>query len=1109
MAVSAGMALMSTATVAMTGGTFILGSFMSHFLVSTAMGAALRALTPKPSLGGANAANRGYQVTQRGAAVDHQVIYGQTRVGGVVVYDTLSGDDNEYLHRVVAFAGHEIEEFTTFYLNDVAVTLSGSDVTNEEFQIEDGSGNFEEYAVRINTHLGTDDQTADSDLVSEVTEWTTNHRLRGIAYAYFRFKYDPNVFDQGIPDISAVIKGKKVYDPRSETTVWSDNPALCMRDYMISDYGLAEDSANIDDTLVSTAANVCDYYNYPTLTGDPRFTLNGAFLVSSTPYDVLTDLSSAMGGLLWYSQGKWRMKPAYYTNPVMSLDEDDLRSTISVSTRHSRRDNFNIVKGVYRGPDTNYQPTDYTPVTDAGFLTIDGNQESVLNLDLPYTDDFDIARRLALITLERNRQQITVQASFGLKAFRCQVGDIIQLTNSRFGWSSKEFEVISWNFGLQNEYDLQVHLTLRETSENVFDDISDGATLELDNTELADPKGGLLVTNVSVSDKGNIQRDGTFVGQAEVSWTAVSNPYLNHYEVQWKDVDETAYLRTEAPRGQTSVIIGPLETGVQYDVRVRAVTVSEVKGSWVSATAYTHGGDTTAPSPVTGLSATGGPKNVTLDWTAPTTDSDTTALYDLKGYNIYRSTSNSQPASPAAFSGSDKYVDGGLAQNTTYYYWVTAVDFTGNESTAVASGAVSTDAAVVIPEAEDTRIYTGIVYYQTLQATAPNSGNPPSATSFNESTLTFGGLTSGWATTQPFVDGFDFGAKEWKSSYKVEFDKDDNVTITFTTPTGSFQFPDDIASDNYNGDGEGTILGTQGWYINRDTAYAEFGSAAIRDTLSVGQIPNLTSTKITDLGSLATQNTVDYDTEIDNTPDLSDYVVTSELNSKSTVIYSSSTPTSTSTNDLWYKTTEDRYYRYNGSSWVPVAITADSIVASYVYAGNINASQITAGTISVDYLPGLTFADVVTGGDTSRFNTTSTANSTAAIRSALGYGAQTMYRYNNYASLSGIVAGSTLMGTATLTIEKNAGSDPSGMNTCYFVLYDGSTVVTSPCTNVGAAGNVTLESNGYTATFTAALAIESAVSGTATMGFYFSGGSPDEDEMSADRYSFSVIEFTK
>jgi len=991
MAISAGVALMSTATTYFTVGFVTTQAMITHFLVSTAMGAALKALTPKPSFG-ANAANRGYQVTQRGAAVDHQVIYGQTRVGGVVVYDALSGDDNEYLHRVVAFAGHEIEEFTTFYLNDVAVTLSGSDVTNEEFQIEDGSGNFEEYAVRINTHLGTDDQTADSDLVSEVTEWTTNHRLRGIAYAYFRFKYDPNVFDQGIPDISAVIKGKKVYDPRSETTVWSDNPALCMRDYMISDYGLSEESANIDDTLVSTAANVCDYYNYPTLTGDPRFTLNGAFLVSSTPHDVLTDLSSAMGGMLWYSQGKWRMKPAYYTNSVLSLDEDDLRSSISVSTRHSRRDNFNVVKGVYRGPDTNYQPTDYTPVTDAGFLTIDGNQESVLNLDLPYTDDFDIARRLALITLERNRQQITVQASFGLKAFRCQVGDVIQLTNSRFGWTNKEFEVIAWSFGLQNEYDLQVHLTLRETSENVFDDISDGAALELDNTELADPKGGLLVTNVSVSDKGNIQRDGTFVGQAEVSWTAVSNPYLNHYEVQWKDVDETAYLRTEAPRGQTSVIIGPLETGVQYDVRVRAVTVSEVKGSWVSATAYTHGGDTTAPSPVTGLSATGGPKNVTLDWTAPTTDSDTTALYDLKGYNIYRNTSNSQPASPAAFSGSDKYVDGGLAQDTEYYYWVTAVDFTGNESTAVASGAVSTDAAIVVTQ-EDTRIYTGVVYYQTLQATAPST---PSATSFNETTLTFGGLTSGWATTQPFVDATSTTVKEWSSKYKVEFDIDDNVTITFTTPDGAFQITDDIESDNYS-------AGSTGWRIERDTGFAEFGSAAIRDTLSVGQIPDLTSSKVTDLGSLATQNTVDYTTEVTNTPDLSAYATTSQLNAKSTVIYSSSTPTSTSTNDLWYKTTEDRYYRYNGSSWVPVAITADSIVASYVYAGNINASQITAGTISAERFIGS--------------GITHLGSSTVSVSAELG-------TTNLSVSISGLQSGTKLLGIAGVSgrVTTNNGS---------------------------------------------------------------------------------------
>ena len=58
-----------------------------------------------------------------------------------------------------------------------------------------------------------------------------------------------------------------------------------------------------------------------------------------------------------------------------------------------------------------------------------------------------------LISLERNRQQLTVNASFGLKTLQVQVGDNIRLTNTRFGWSNKEFEVIAWNFGLTDGLD--------------------------------------------------------------------------------------------------------------------------------------------------------------------------------------------------------------------------------------------------------------------------------------------------------------------------------------------------------------------------------------------------------------------------------------------------------------------------------------------------------------------------------------------------------------------------------------------------------------------------------------------------------------------------------
>jgi hypothetical protein len=61
---------------------------------STAMGAALNALTPKPKIGGAGAG--GYSINgANGSALDHQIIYGEARVGGVRVYDAATGDNNE------------------------------------------------------------------------------------------------------------------------------------------------------------------------------------------------------------------------------------------------------------------------------------------------------------------------------------------------------------------------------------------------------------------------------------------------------------------------------------------------------------------------------------------------------------------------------------------------------------------------------------------------------------------------------------------------------------------------------------------------------------------------------------------------------------------------------------------------------------------------------------------------------------------------------------------------------------------------------------------------------------------------------------------------------
>lgn len=576
--ISAAAATFLGGPISATATSWFLSSTMGSFLTRAAIGLALNALSPKPK--DANT-NRGYTLNNKGSVLDHQIIYGRMKVGGVVVFDETDGSSDKYLHRVIAFAGHEVEDFEEIWINDTKVTsINPSSGNINTVLLPDGtsSDRYSGY-IRIQEGLGTSDQVANASLVNRTPSWTNNHRLQGIAYLYVRLRYDADVFPNGVPTITAVVKGKKVYDPRSGLTAWSDNPALCIRDYLTSKYGLNEDSANVDDTLVSAAANICDQTN--TLAGTTRYTCNGAFTTAQTPYDTLQNMLTSMGGLLWYAQGEWRMKPAYWTTPTLTLTEDDLRSSIAVKTRHSRRDNFNTVKGTFKGEETNWQVSDYPEVTNSAFVAVDNGQESVVDIELPFTDNSVEARRIARIALERNRQQLTVSASFGLRAFQAQVGDVINLTVDRFGWSSKSFEVISWTFGLVEDNDLQVQMTLREISESVFDEVDDGIIYERDNTNLLD---ALTVPNVglTLSTELKVVNEQAF-GVINVQVDSNSD-IADYFEVQFKKSSDTKFKSTGTSTSQDFEILIPEDD--TYDIRARAVNPLGVRGQWSTTTDF-------------------------------------------------------------------------------------------------------------------------------------------------------------------------------------------------------------------------------------------------------------------------------------------------------------------------------------------------------------------------------------------------------------------------------------------------------------------------------------------------------------------------------------------
>lgn len=657
-----------------------IGAFALGLGTQLVLGAAMRALAPKPKL--PTTAPRGYTVNQRGSALDHQIIYGRARVGGVVVFNGATGVNNKFLHQVIAYAGHEIEDFDEIYINDAKVTGLDTNGNVSEVTLPDGSTSdrYDGY-IRINQHLGSPDQTADSDLVLEVDGWTNEHRLREIAYLYIRYAFNADVFPNGVPEVTTIVKGKKVYDPRTDTTAWSDNPALCLRDYLSSGYGLGEADANIDDDLVETAADVCDETNTDAST--TRYTCNGNFTTNQTPYDVIGDLLTSMGGLFWYAQGEWRMKPAYWTAPTVEFTEDDLRSSVQVRTRHSRRDNFNTIRGTFRGDETDWQITDYPEVTNAAFLTADNGQESVADIELPFTDNSIEARRIARIMLERNRQQLTVSASFGLKAFQVQVGDVIELSLSRFGWSQKEFEVVGWTFGLTEGLDLQVQMTLREISESVFDEVDDGIVYERDNTTL-ESIFDVPAVGLNAVARTQVLRE-KLTNIITLTVTSSRPEAIDLVEVQFKKSSESIWRSLGTGElGNYEAI--DLEDG-NYDFRARAINTFGVKGDYAILSEFAASGTLGPPADVTGLTAEVNGATIHLEW-EPVPD------LDLSYYRIRHSIEEAGATWANATTAVDKVPRPATAVSLPTRpgtYHVRAVDKSGVASTNYTS--------VVVPEA--------------------------------------------------------------------------------------------------------------------------------------------------------------------------------------------------------------------------------------------------------------------------------------------------------------------------------------------------------------------------------------------------------------------------
>lgn len=704
------------ASLMVSGSYFAAGTIGRAFLTTAVLGLLSGALAPKPS---STSQLSGRTVASRSPIASRKIAYGQIKTSGTIVFLESTGSDNKYLHQITTLAGHEISEVLSVYLGDTEEATNLAD--GVEVSATADLTNFAD----ITAHFGATDQTADSNLVSR-TSWTTDHRLRGISYLYTRFKYDQDKYPNGVPNVSAIVRGKAVYDPRSETTGYSNNAALCILDYLTDTiYGLGATSAEIDYASFITAANICDE-NVPLDAGgtEKRYTINGLVDTNSTPSEILSQMASACAGTVYYSNGQWHLKAGAYITPVSTLTKDDFVGPVSITTRVTNQSNFNAVKGVFVSPDDNWQPVDFPAITSSTFETEDGGEQRSIDMTMPFTTSSATAQRLAKISLYRNREQLTVTVSCKLTAFKYDIGDTLMINDERMGWTNKVFEVISWQYGGGDETPT-VNISLKETSTAVYSwAATDESALTRNNTTLPNALTVGAVRNLSVSQLTNILDDGAYQSGVLITWDKPLDGFVTGYEVQWRrgssdndygniadsatvtknyglvggSIDLTydyglvseslteaeTYFNSVLVTDQQFVINNVLTTA--YTIRVRAITSLGVRSVWETS-GISPLADTTPPAAPSNMLARGGFRQIEVTWSNPA-DAD----YDIT--NVYRNTTNNSAG--AVYVGSTRgttYLDSDLGINETFYYWTKASDRTGNDSD-YSSGVSATTAFV-------------------------------------------------------------------------------------------------------------------------------------------------------------------------------------------------------------------------------------------------------------------------------------------------------------------------------------------------------------------------------------------------------------------------------
>jgi hypothetical protein len=455
--------------------------------------------------------------------------------------------------------------------------------------------------ARIWKYLGLPTQNIGTDLlasrfpslINTGTDPTTglpnSDRFAGITALVVELEYDQDAYPSGLPNISAVVRGQKLLDPRTGTTAWTENPAVIARAWALSSYGGACLANEVLDAKIIAAANSCDVStNFVTPTGtvtQPLYQCGIVCPLDAKPDDTMSEIVESMAGKWGWAGGQLSPVAGVYRAPVFTITEDMVSDagSIKIVPQAPRSDLVNVYRATIADSAQNFVAVPMPEVRSAAYIAADG-QELPREVQLSGVTDNTHAQHVCGVMMREAREALTVELPCKFSAWQLELFDVVRLTLPVFGFLAKEFEVIGWRFGL----DTAITLILKETAASIYDPASNF------NNPNASPNSALVlpwvvapIAGLAVSSGLAALLDGTQQARALVTWTPATGANVtNTGQVEIQYVEATGTLPTgDWPNVMSqgsggSVTIPGLRAGRYYLFKARAINTIGVRSAW-------------------------------------------------------------------------------------------------------------------------------------------------------------------------------------------------------------------------------------------------------------------------------------------------------------------------------------------------------------------------------------------------------------------------------------------------------------------------------------------------------------------------------------------------